>query len=133
MMGRFLPPDHSRGDERTLGGYMAVHARPAAFAGSDGASYSVAIETDRTGEPDAPWGAYLLFVRWSPGQPRVTGHLETPYLARAASSDEARDAVGALALEEVKAHLDTLLADRAPPAERAWWDVMRSMPDEDDQ
>ena len=27
-MGRFLPPDHSKGDEHTLGGYMAVHARP---------------------------------------------------------------------------------------------------------
>ena len=132
-MGRFLPPDHSRGDERTLGGYMAVHARPAAFAGSDGASYSVAIETDRTGEPEAPWGAYLLFVRWSAGEPRVTGHLETPYLARGVSPDEVRDAVGAMPLEEVKARLDTLLADLAPPPDRPWWDAMRDAPDEDDQ
>jgi hypothetical protein len=130
-MGRFLPPDPSRGDERTLGGYMAVHARPAAFEGSDGASYSVAIETDRTGEPDAPWGAYLLFVCWSRGQPRVTGHLETPYLAHGSTPDEARDAVGAMSLEEVKARLDSLLADRAPPPERPWWEVMRELPDED--
>ena len=42
-MGRFIPPDHSKGDESTLGGYMAVHARPAAFEGSDGMSYSVEI------------------------------------------------------------------------------------------
>jgi hypothetical protein len=132
-MGRFLPPDHSRGDERTLGGYMAVHARPAAFAGSDGASYSVAIETDRTGEAETPWGAYLLFVRWSPGEPRVTGHLETPFLVRGGTPDEVRDAVGAMPLEEVKARLDTLLADRAPPPERPWWDVMRDEPDEDPQ
>lgn len=113
---------------------MAVHARPAAFEGSDGASYSVAIETDRTGEPDAPWGAYLLFVRWSAGQPRITGHLETPFLARAATPDEARDIVGAMLLEEVKTRLDTLLADRLPPPpERPWWEVMRDMPDEDEQ
>lgn len=132
-MARFLPPDHSRGDERTLGGYMAVHARPAAFAGSDGASYSVAIETDRTGESDAPWSAYLLFVQWSPGTPRVTGHLETPYLTRGATPDEARDRLGAMPLEEVKARLDLLLADRAPPRERPWWEVMRDTPDEDDR
>ena len=112
---------------------MAVHARPAAFAGSDGASYSVAIETDRTGEAETPWGAYLLFVRWSPGEPRVTGHLETPFLARGETPDEVRDAVGAMPLEEVKARLDTLLADRAPPPERPWWDVMRDVPDEDIQ
>ena len=31
MSGRFLPPDHSRGDANTIGGYTAVHARPAAF------------------------------------------------------------------------------------------------------
>jgi hypothetical protein len=89
-VGRFLPPDHSQGDERTLGGYMAVHARPAAFSGSDGASYSVAIEADRTGNAESPWGAYLLFVRWSPGEPRVTGHLESPFLAHGATPDEAR-------------------------------------------
>ena len=45
-MGQFLPADHSKGDANTLGGYMAVHARPAAFEGSDGASYSAEIVTD---------------------------------------------------------------------------------------
>ena len=133
-MGRFLPPDHSRGDERTLGGYMAVHARPAAFEGADGASYSVAIETDRDDESRGVerWGAYLLFVRWSPGEPRVTGHLETAFLTHGATPDEARDALGALPLDAVKAHLDALLASEAPAeSARPWWEVMRNLPDEE--
>ena len=64
MSGRFLPPDHSRGDANTIGGYAAVHARPAAFEGSDGMSYSVEIAVDDTGTADQPFGAYLLFLRW---------------------------------------------------------------------
>ena len=76
--GRHLPPDYSKGDESTLGGYMAVHARPAAFEGSDGFSYSVDIMADETGERDRPWGAYLLFVRWRRiGEQGVSGHLES--------------------------------------------------------
>ncbi len=110
---------------------MAVHARPAAFAGSDGASYSVAIETDRTGEPDGPWGAYLLFVRWGAGEPKVTGHLETSFLAQAATPDEARDRVGAMPLEDVKMQLESLIAGRGSSPERPWWEVMRDAPDED--
>lgn len=126
MAGRFLPPDPSRGDEATLGGYMAVHARPAAFQGRDGISYSVAIEVDRTGEPDRPWGAYLLFVRWRRiGAPGVDGHLETPFLAFGASPDEARTALGGRPLLEVKDLLDDLIAAASPAPPRRWWDVMR--------
>jgi hypothetical protein len=129
-MGRFLPPDPSKGDERTIGGYMAVHARPAAFQGSDGLSYSVAIETDRTGEAARPFGAYLLFVRWRRlGAQGVEGHLETSFLAYGATAAEASKALGAMALEEVKAILDDLIRARAPEPSRKWWDVMR---DEDE-
>ena len=125
-MGRFLPPDHSKGDEHTLGGYMAVHARPAAFEGADGASYSADIAIDGTGDAAAPVGAYLIFLRWSPGEPRVVGHLETDFLARARSEDEARAAIGALSLEDTKRMLDELIrASRPSTAERPWWDVMR--------
>ena len=124
-MGRFLPPDHSKGDEKTIGGYMAVHARPAAFEGADGMSYSVEIETDETGDPAQPYGAYLLFVRWSRGDPRVSGHLETDFLALAPSEQEARARVGALSLEEVKRVLDRLIREHAPPPSRPWWEVMR--------
>ena len=124
-MGRFLPPDHSKGDEHTLGGYMAVHARPAAFEGADGASYSADIAVDETGDAAAPIGAYIIVLRWGPGEPRV-GHLESDFLARGRTEDEARAAVGALSLTETKRLLDELIrASRPTAAERPWWEVMR--------
>jgi hypothetical protein len=105
---------------------MAVHARPAAFEGEDGASYSADIGVDETGDATAPVGAYLIFLRWSPGEPRVVGHLESDFLARAGTEEEARAKVGALSLAETKRLLDELIrASRPSGVERAWWDVMR--------
>jgi hypothetical protein len=125
-MGRFLPPDPSKGDERTIGGYMAVHSRPAAFEGSDGMSYSVAIEADRTGEPGRPFGAYFLFVRWRRiGTQGVEGHLETPFLAWGSSPAEALVALGAMSIESVKGILDDLIRNSAPVTSRKWYDVMK--------
>ena len=43
-------PITSKGDESTIGGYAAVHDRPAAFEGSDGFSYSVELMTEETGD-----------------------------------------------------------------------------------
>jgi hypothetical protein len=129
-MGRFIPPDPSKGDERTIGGYMAVHDRPAAFQGSDGISYSVAIDADRTGEAERPYGAYFLFVRWRRlGTQGVEGHLESSFLAYGESSASARAALGAMPLEEAKAVLDDLIRANAPAPPRRWWDAMR---DEDE-
>ncbi len=122
-MGRFLPPDHSKGDESTIAGYMAVHARPAAFEGADGASYSVDIQADETGESERPWGAFFLFVRWTPGEPHAAGHLESPFLAWGGSESEARDALGSLSLDAVKRVLDDLIGSSAPPS-RPWWESM---------
>jgi hypothetical protein len=123
-MGRFIPPDQSKGDPNTIGGYMAVHDRPAAFEGSDGASYSVEIVTDVSDEKDRPFGAYLLFVRWREGDPVASGHLETEFLAFAPTEDEARAMVGAMLLNEVKTTLDSLI--KAKRAElKPWWDAMR--------
>ena len=123
-MGRFLPADHSRGDANTIGGYMAVHDRPAAFEGSDSASYSVEIVTDESGDPARPFAAYLLFVRWREGDPVASGHLETDFISFANSEDEARSLVGALSLNEVKSHLDQLIEARRGDA-TPWWDAMR--------
>lgn len=130
-MGRFLPPRHDAGDEATLGGYMAVHARPAAFEGSDGMSYSVDIMTDDTGDEASPVGAFLLFVRWNQGEPGVSGHLETDYLVQGASEDAVRGAVGAMPLAEVKRALDTLIRERGQGQgpSRPWWDAMRDESD----
>jgi len=122
-MGQFLPADHSKGDANTIGGYMAVHARPAAFEGSDGASYSVEIVTDASGDKTRPFAAYLLFVRWRQGDPVASGHLETEFLAFADTEDNARKLVGAMMLNEVKARLDDLI--KAKRAEQLpWWDAM---------
>lgn len=123
-MGQFLPADHSKGDANTIGGYMAVHNRPAAFEGSDGASYSVEIVTDAGDEKDRPFGAYLLFVRWRSTDPVATGHLETEFLGYGATEEEARAAVGRFSLNEVKSRLDELI--KAKQAEqRSWWEAMR--------
>ena len=124
-MGRFLPPDHSKGDPNTIGGYMAVHDRPAAFEGSDGASYSVEIVSDTSEEKQRPFAAYLLFVRWGQGDPVATGHLETDFLAFAATEEEARKMVGALSLNEVKLKLDDLIKARRSEL-LPWWDSMRN-------
>jgi hypothetical protein len=124
-MGRFLPADHSKGDPNTIGGYMAVHDRPAAFEGSDGASYSVEIVTDSTGDAARRFGAYLLFVRWRAGDPVASGHLETEFIAYADSEDEARALVGALALNDVKRRLDALIKEKRDD-QTPWWEVMRS-------
>jgi hypothetical protein len=122
---RFLPPDHSLGDANTIGGYMAVHGRPAAFEGSDGMSYSVAIEADRTDDPDRPWGAFFLFLRWRRmGSQAVESHLESDFLAFGASPDEARRSLGAMPLNDARGVLEELIGSRRPSTRR-WWDAMR--------
>ncbi len=102
---------------------MAVHARPAAFEGSDGASYSVEIVTDASGDKTRPFAAYLLFVRWRQGDPVASGHLETEFLAFADTEADARKLVGAMMLNEVKMRLDDLI--KAKRSEQLpWWDAM---------
>src|SRR3982751_3716244 len=131
-MARHLPPDHSKGDESTLGGYMGVHARPAAFEGLDGMPYSVDVLVEETGERAAPYAAYLLFMRWRRiGEPGVEGHLESDYLSRGATEGEARAGLERMPLAEVKSVLDALIRDRGwgraagEGVARAWWDAMR--------
>jgi hypothetical protein len=123
---RYRPPDHAKGDESTIGGYAAVHDRPAAFEGSDGFSYSVELMTEETGDVAAPWAGFVFFVRWARlGAQSPEGHLETDYLVHAPTEVEARERLGALPLEEIKTRLDALI-DRAPGGtERRWWDAMR--------
>lgn len=127
MSGRFLPPDHSRGDANTIGGYAAVHSRPAAFEGSDGLSYSVEIVVDDTGVAGRPFGAYFMFLRWRRiGTQGIEGHLETDYLAYGATEDAAREAIGAMTLSEVKTVMERLIREQAASKPtRRWWDAMR--------
>jgi hypothetical protein len=118
-MGQFLPGDPSKGDPNTIGGYMAVHNRPAAFEGSDGSSYSVEIVTDVGNDEEHPFGAYLLFVRWRANDPVAIGHLETDFIALGGKEETVRAAVGKLTLNQVKTLLDKLIA--AKKAELLSW------------
>ena len=99
--------------ELTLGGYMAKHERAAAFGGSDGQAYSVAIYVDEEPDVRGLYGAALLFVRWSPAGVRPVGHVETETLAWARTETEAAERLKSLSLYDVKAALDEAIA-RAP-------------------
>jgi hypothetical protein len=128
--GRFVPPEHDKGDPNTIGGYQAVHARPAAFEGPDGLAYSVEIMSDRAtdrADEDLPWAAYILFVRWHrTGEQTPQGHLETAYLSRGATEAEVLADVARLPLSTVRNLLDACVvaANGSAPARR-WWDAMR--------
>jgi hypothetical protein len=99
--------------EFTLGGYMKKHDRAAAFGGSDGRAYSVAIYLEDEPDVRGLYGASLLFVRWSPGGDRPVGHVETEPLAWGRTPEEAGERIGGLSLYDVKAALDEAIA-RAP-------------------
>ena len=96
--------------EFTLGGYMEKHERAAAFGGSDGHAYSVAIYVDEELDQRGCFGAALLFVRWSEAGDRPVGHVETEVLVWGKTPDEAADRLKALSLFDVKAALDEAIS-----------------------
>lgn len=122
-MGKFHPPDHSAGDANTVGGYRAVHARPAAFEGKDSVPYTVEIVADEVRDPRGRYGAYLLFVRWRHGDPVASAHLETEYLVFGDSADAARASLGSTQLNDVRRMLDELI-DRERGSTRPWYEAM---------
>jgi hypothetical protein len=101
--------------EFTLGGYMQKHERAAAFSGSDGQAYSVAIYVEDEPDLRGLYGAALLFVRWSAGGDRPVGHLESETLAWGRTPQEAGARLESLSLYDVKAALDEAIAN-APGA-----------------
>jgi hypothetical protein len=133
MAGQFRPADHSKGDANTIGGYMAVHDRPAAFEGSDGFSYSVDILAQQDSDTvypersEGPWGAFFLFVKWARiGAQSPEGHLESDFVARGATESDAVRNAGRLSLTDTRKILDALI-DRAASEQptRRWFDAMR--------
>jgi hypothetical protein len=126
-MSQFLPADHSKGDANTVGGYTAVHARPPAFEGKDGTSYSVEIMTDTTGDSANPHAGYLLFVRWGVGDPVATGHIETDFLVYGSSDEEAHEKMGAMLLNDAVAQLN-LGIDKRDATGRPWYEAMHDEP-----
>jgi hypothetical protein len=94
----------------TLGGYMQKHQRAAAFGGSDGAAYSVAIYVEDEPDVRGLYGAALLFIRWSPAGDRPVGHVESETLAWGKTPEEAQSRLEGLSLYDVKAALDEAIA-----------------------
>jgi hypothetical protein len=110
-----LPPDDA--DETTLGGYMAVHGRAAAFEAGDGEPYTAAVETDDSGDPELPVAGYLVFIRWAQTGTAIMGHLETDDLVAARTEDEARARLEGLSLREVRTLLDEAIARKRARAD----------------
>jgi hypothetical protein len=94
---------------------MQKHERAAAFGGSDGQAYSVAIYVEEEPDVRGLYGAALLFVRWSPAGDRPVGHLESETLAWGKTPAEAASRLESLSLYDVKAALDEAIA-HAPGA-----------------
>ena len=91
---------------------MQKHARPPAFEGSDGASYSVEVYIEEDHGEDGMYAAALLFVRWSPDGAQPVGHLETEQIAFARRRSEVKSALHALSLHEVKDHLERIIEQK---------------------
>jgi len=89
---------------------MRKHDRAAAFGGSDGHAYSVAIYVDEEPNERGLHGAALLFVRWSPAGDRPVSHLESETLVWAATPEQATERLHAISLFDVKAALEEAIA-----------------------
>mgnify|MGYP006148741353 CR=1 FL=1 len=109
---RLNPVAPSDADEATLGGYMAIHGRAAAFEAGDGEPYTVGIETDATGDDALPYAGYLVFIRWAQTGTAIMGHLDSGDLVAASTEDEARAMLQAMPLHQVRALLDEAIARR---------------------
>jgi hypothetical protein len=92
---------------------MKKHERAAAFGGSDGHAYSVAIYVDDEPSDRGLYGAALLFIRWSSGGDRPVGHLESETLVWGATPEQASERLETLSLFDVKAALEDAIT-RAP-------------------
>jgi len=96
-------------DETTLGGYLALHGRAAAFQAADGRPYTVACDAEQSS--DGGWVGYLVFIRWADTGTAIMGHLETGDLAEGSTEAEVHAALEAIPLPRVKQILDeTVLA-----------------------
>ena len=98
--------------DRTFAGYVETHDRVPAFEGSDGQPYTVDIDTEETGDPERPWAAFLVFVRWAATGAGIMGHVTSEDVAYGREEYEAREAALELSLHELKTALDQAIALR---------------------
>ena len=100
-------------DDRTLGGYFAVHTRPPAFEACDGQPYTVSVETERSGDLKAPVAGYLVFPRWAQTGLGIVGHVESPLLWKGPTRDAVMELAGAVTLQEVQRLLNEAVIRKA--------------------
>ena len=101
--------------DATLGGYFRTHDRPPAFEGVDGHPYTVSIEVEKTPDLRAPFLGYLVFPRWAENGLGIIGHVETPTLWQARTSDDVLAEAGLTPLLRVKDLLDQAIQNRESP------------------
>jgi hypothetical protein len=106
-----VPPEDA--DESTLGGYMAVYGRSAAFEGMDGEPYTVGLETEAV---EDGFAGYLVFIRWAQTGTAIMGHMETDDLVHGRTEDEARSMLQSLPLVQARAVLDETIARKRADA-----------------
>jgi hypothetical protein len=99
--------------DSTLGGYLAVHNRPPAFAGVDSQPYTVSVEVEKRANLRVPWIAYLVFPCWAETGLGIVGHVETPVLWEGQARGEVEGLVGKTPLTRVKELLDEAIHRRA--------------------
>src|SRR5688500_9452164 len=90
----------------TLGGYIEKHNRPPAFEGVDGQPYTVDIDTEATNDPERPFAAFFVFLRWAETGAGIMMHVESDDIAFGGTEHDARAAALELSLYEVKEELD---------------------------
>jgi hypothetical protein len=93
----------------TLGGYIDKHERPPAFEGEDGQPYTVDIDTEATDDPERPFAAFFVFIRWAATGAGIMEHAESGDVAHGQTEAEARAAARELTLYDVKSELDAAI------------------------
>jgi hypothetical protein len=96
----------------TFLGYLETHDRVPAFEGADGQPYTVDIDAEETHDPERPWAAFLVFVRWAATGAGIMGHVTSGDVAHGATEDDARTAALQLTLYQLKSELDHAIETR---------------------
>lgn len=99
-------------EDITLGGYIAKHDRVPAFEGADAQPYTVDIDIEQLDDPDRPFAAFLVFLRWAATGAGIMDHCESRDVAYGPTGEAARAAALDLTLYEVRAELDAAIRRR---------------------
>ncbi|MEO5511413.1 MAG: hypothetical protein ABIV28_01580 [Longimicrobiales bacterium] len=98
--------------EATLGAYIERHDRVPAFDGIDGQPYTVDVDVEPGSDPDRPFVAFFVFIRWAETGAGIMDHVESGDVAAGQTEEQARLAANELSLYEVKAELDRAIERR---------------------